>query len=132
VLSLAMLSERISALEWKDVILYGGRNCEVHVFDIRSPLSVGILHSGRAEICGIKQHGNLIAFGNNNNAVVIFDMRKAQMIDKYYHMACVKALCWDRQGENLYSGGGCTDRKILKWSAKEYVISSIQKPVMSW
>jgi len=34
----------------------------------------------------------------------------------------VKALCWDRSGEHLYSGGGCTDRRILKWSSKETAI----------
>ena len=123
VLQIEVNNQRIGALEWKDVIFYGGRNCEVHALDLRSPSSsLGVLHKGQSEVCGIKQHGNLVAIGSNNNSVSIYDLRKNNEIDKYHHMACVKALCWDRSGEYLYSGGGCTDRRILKWSAKEAAI----------
>lgn len=98
VLSIHMLNLRISSLEWSQLVLFGGKNCEVYGLDCRSPLSVGVLHSGKSEVCGIKQAGYLVAVGSNNNSVVIYDIRKGAEIDKYYHNACVKALCWDRSG----------------------------------
>lgn len=69
---------RVSAIEWKKLIFCGGRNCEVYAFDIRSPLCAAVLHSGKSEVCGIKQFDNLVAVGTNSNSVTIYDIRKGR------------------------------------------------------
>lgn len=116
-------SERIGWIDWKDnVVFTGSKDCNVALLDDRTSGIVKLFQQHYGEVCGVKYKNNLLASGGNDNKVCINDLRTGRVLDFYEHSACVRALCWDNPGNFLYSGGGCSDRRIQVWDSKSKLI----------
>lgn len=76
------------------------------------------------EVCGLKwsPDGSLLASGGNDNALMIWDLRKPHSALQQFreHKAAVKALAWCPWQKNLIvSGGGSEDKSIKFWRVDE-------------
>lgn len=111
--------ERISCIEWQDNLVFSGsKDCNVALLDDRTSGIVRLFQQHYGEVCGVRYKNYLLASGGNDNKVCINDIRMGMVVDFYDHMACVRALCWDTPGNKLFSGGGCSDRRIEVWNSK--------------
>ena len=117
---------RVGVLSWNgDVLSSGSRDARIVHHDVRAPAAcVGAIQGHESEVCGLKwsQAGMQLASGGNDNALHIWDARRAPssrlpLFSLSAHRAAVKALAWCPWQKNLLaSGGGTADRMIRFWN----------------
>lgn len=118
---------RISALDWEGGLVFtGSKDSHLKSIDPKTGedgLVFAKFH--RTEICGLKSNGMLLASGNNDDVVLIYDLRKtSQLLDSYSHKGAVKAMEW-LDKKTLISGGGAADQKIKFWRDGSGIIQEI-------
>ena len=116
---------RIAAIDWVgDHIITGSKDQFLKVFDPRMKKCIDISykmeHLHTQEICGIKQRGNLICSGGNDNKVFIYDIRAQNVLGDYAHNAAVKAISWI-SNKAVVTGGGTADKKLKYWNVNKGV-----------
>lgn len=119
---------RVSAISWNShhngIFSTASKDCEILNYDLRSTRSISVLRGHSQEVCGLKwsPDGSLLASGGNDNALMIWDLRKPQTPLHQFreHKAAVKALAWCPWQKNLIvSGGGSEDKSIKFWRVDE-------------
>ena len=89
-------------------------------------MSVGRLHLApwhNDEVCGLRwrDDGRLLASGGNDDALLLWDARRAQspcISIPRAHRAAVKALAWcPTRHDVLASGGGTADKRVRLWNS---------------
>lgn len=110
---------RVSSLSWNGTIISSGsRDLSIIHFDIKKPRPIARSHVHEGEICGLKWNidGSLLAAGDNDNALKIWDRRN--FIVPYLHLdehkSAVKAIAWNPEGKDLLASGGGSEDKTLK------------------
>ena len=81
-------------------------------------------HLHTQEVCGVKQRGNLLCSGGNDNKVFIYDLRTQNSLGDYSHNAAVKAISWI-SNKAVVTGGGTADKRLKYWNANKGLYKEI-------
>ena len=111
-------------LSWRtDNELTASAAQEIQHFDVRTPTLAWKLTTETYKTCSLEwsPSENLLARGDDDNRVTVYDMRMNNQLINYRHKAAVKALKWMPNSTCLLSGGGINDRllKVYNVSKKE-------------
>lgn len=119
---------RVSAISWNcqnhNIFSTASKDCEIVSYDMRTNRAIGVMRGHTQEVCGLKwsPDGSLLASGGNDNALMIWDIRKPHGAVNQFreHKAAVKAVAWCPWQKNVIaSGGGSEDKCIKFWKVDE-------------
>jgi len=103
-----------------NIITTGDKAGNIVSVDVRSNEIAFLSRGHRAEICGLKWSGDLLASGSNDNTARVWKMGSPVSRVLSGHCAAVKALAWCpwRPGV-IVTGGGSVDKTLRLWDARD-------------